>query len=326
MKNNDINITYDIVCSLGERCMTAHQMSLNNLRSQSNPFDWIITEDTTQIVNIILNNFSHFFDKDNIIVTGSTKEHLIIKDLFTGFRCPHDIKTNSDFDIEYEDFRLKYKHRISRFMNQLHTASSILFIRTNASEDDIKELVKLTDVNTSARIDFLIINLTETKHVTKLPCFHQNVTIYEVSQVPDVLSDPWMGNHAHWHEVLSHYSLKHYEDFLVNQIKQYSQNKPIVLWGFGGAGRKIYTYLSTNSPDIKISWIVDNNSAKWGNINESVAIQGATSLLNHEKKVWVLICIYGDISCIEDQLKEMNFTSNSFKHVVYDGLNPVGIK
>ena len=84
--------------------------------------------------------------------------------------------------------------------------------------------------------------------------------------------------------------------------------------------------MSTNSPDIKISWIVDNNSAKWGNINESVAIQGATSLLNHEKKVWVLICIYGDISCIEDQLKEMNFTSNSFKHVVYDGLNPVGIK
>lgn len=186
MKNNDKNLTYDMVCSLGERCMTAHQMRLNNLRSQSNPFDWIITEDTSQLVNTILNNFSHFFDKEDIIVTGRTKEHLIIKDLSTGFRCPHDIKANSDFDLEYEEFRMKYSHRISRFMTQLHTASSILFIRTNANENDIKELVKLTAVNINARIDFLIINLTETIHTIKLPSILQNVTIYEVSNVPDL--------------------------------------------------------------------------------------------------------------------------------------------
>lgn len=326
MKNNDINLTYDVVCSLGERCTTAHQMRLNKLRSQSNPFDWIITEDITQVVNTILDNFSHFFDKENIIITGSNKEHLIIKDLSTGFRSPHDIKINSDFDFEYDEFKAKCTHRISRFVNQLQTASSILFIRTNADENDINELIKLTAVNTNARIDFLIINLTETDHVNELPSQHPNVTVFEISQIPDLPSDPWMGNHAHWRKVLSKYSLKNYEDFLVNQIKQYSKNKPIVLWGFGGAGRKIHTHLLTNSPDINIAWIVDNNPDKWGNINESLIIQGSNSLLNREKEVWVLICIYGDTLCIENQLKDMNYPPDSFKHIVYDGLNPVGIK
>lgn len=135
-----------------------------------------------------------------------------------------------------------------------------------------------------------------------------------------------MGNHAHWRQILSEYSLKHYKDFLVNQIKQYSRDRPIVLWGFGGAGRKIYTHLSNNSPDITISWIVDNNTSKWGNINETLEIKGSNSLINHEKEVWVLICIYGDTSSIENQLKEMNYSSDSFKHIVYDGLNPIGIK
>lgn len=326
MKIDNINLTYDMVCSLGERCMTAHQMRLNKLRSQSNPFDWIITEDTAQVVNTILNNFFHFFEKENIIITGSNKEHLIIKDLSTGFRSPHDIKINSDFDFEYDAFKSKYTHRISRFINQLQTASSILFVRTNANENDINELIKLTAINTNARIDFLIINLTESNHVKKLPSQHPNVTVYEVSQISDLPSDPWMGNHVHWRTVLSKYSLINYEDFLVDQIKEYSKNKPIVLWGFGGAGRKIYSHLLTNSPDVNIGWIVDNNPNKWGYINESQVIQGSNSLLKREKEVWVLICIYGDTFCIENQLKEMNYTPDSFKHVVYDGLNPVGIE
>lgn len=317
--------SYEMVCSLGERCMTAHQMRLNKLRSESNPFDWLITSDINAIVDTLLNDWRQFFLKENLVIQNKGPEHTTVMDSATGFISLHDFIVNKPFDEEYDKFTDKYTRRINRFMDLIRSSQSILFVRTNATEFDIDNLQRLTMLNPHAKIDFLIVNTTDTTVVKSIPSKYENVHIYEISNQPDLAYDVWMGNHAHWKEVLSHYSLIGYQDFLVQALKKYTKDKTLVIWGFGGAGRKIVAHLTTTKDSVPIGWIVDRNPAKIGKINDNLEVKDITSLQAHTSDVFVLICIYGDTSEIEKTLKEMNFSQESYRKVLYDGLTPIGI-
>lgn len=317
--------SYEMVCSLGERCMTAHQMRLNKLRSESNPFDWLITTNITAVVDTLLNNWNNFFKRENLVVQYVGPEHTNVMDSTTGFLSLHDFNSAKPFDEEYDRFITKYTRRINRLMELICTSKSILFVRTNATEVDIENLQRLKTLNPSATIDFLIVNTTNTTSVRSIPSKYDNVYIYEISDQPDLAYDVWMGNHAHWKEVLSNYSLIGYQDFLVQALKQYTKEKTLVIWGFGGAGRKIVAHLTTTKDSVPIGWIVDRNPAKVGKISEILEVKDITSLQSHTSDVFVLICIYGDTTEIEKTLKDMNFSQESYKKVLYDGLTPVGV-
>lgn len=317
--------TYDLVCSLGERCMTAHQMRINQLRSESNPFDWLISENIHAVIDTILDNWNHFFLRENLSVIYKGPVHTQVIDNATGFISLHDFDSNISFDENYERFITKYTRRIHRFMNLIQTKKNILFVRTNVSNDQIDDLLRLTTVNPNAHIDFLIVNTVSTPNVSRLESPYDNVHIYQISDQPDLSYDVWMGNHAHWKEVLSHYTLRGYHDFLVEILKKYTQNKSLVIWGFGGAGRKIIAHLTTNKDTVPIAWVVDSNPEKYGKINDTLEVKPVESLVSHTEDVLVLISIYDDTTEIEKTLKEMHFSPESYKKVIYDGLTPIGI-
>lgn len=317
--------SYEMVCSLGERCMTAHQMRLNKLRSESNPFDWLITTNINAVVNTILDGWKHFFQKENLIIEYKNGDHLKVTDLTTGFISLHDFNSNIPFDEEYNKFIDKYTQRINRFMNLIQSKNSILFVRNNVNNNDIDTLLRLTQLNPKAKIDFLIVNTTDTRNVKQLPSSKSNVAIYEISNQPDLSYDFWMGNHSHWKTVLSHYSLIGYQDWLVQALKKYVCNKTLVIWGFGGAGRKIVSHLLAAKDSVEIGWIVDSNSDKIGKISDTLEIKDISSLQTHINDVFVLICIYGDTTEIEYTLKKMQFYQDSFKKVIYEGQMPINI-
>lgn len=98
----------------------------------------------------------------------------------------------------------------------------------------------------------------------------------------------------------------------------------MVIWGFGGAGRKIVAHLTTKD-SVPIGWIVDRSQEKVGKISEILEVKDITSLQSHTSDVFILICIYGDTTEIEKTLKDMNFSQESYKKVLYDGLAPVGV-
>lgn len=328
MKDTNTSIkqnAYEMVCSLGERCMTAHQMRLNKLRSESNPFDWLITSDINAVVDTLLNDWSQFFLKENLVIQSVGPEHTTVMDSATGFVSVHDFSSNKPFNEEYDRFVVKYKRRINRFKDLVRSSKSILFVRTNATELQIETLQRLTRLNPYAKIEFLIVNTTTTTTIKQLPSKYENVHIYEISNQPDLNYDVWMGNHAHWKTVLSHFTLIGYQDFLVQALKKYTKDKTLVIWGFGGAGRKIVSHLTTATDSVPIGWIVDRNPAKIGKINNNLEVKDITSIQTHTSDVFVLICIYGDTTEIEKTLKEMNFSQESFKKVLYDGLTPIGI-
>jgi FlaA1/EpsC-like NDP-sugar epimerase len=207
----------------------------------------------------------------------------------------------------------------------IRSKNSILFVRTNVKYNDIDNLLRLTQLNTNAKIDFLIVNTSNTTVVKQIPYCNSNVYIFEISDQPDLSYDIWMGNHAHWSTVLSQFSLLGYQDWLIFTLKKELAKKTLVIWGFGGAGRKIVAHITSEKDSIEIGWIVDKNTAKIGRINDTLEVKNISSLETHQADVFVLICIYGDTAEIEQTLKEMGFPKESVRKVIYEGLTPVGI-
>lgn len=64
---------------------------------------------------------------------------------------------------------------------------------------------------------------------------------------------------------------------------------------------------------------------KYGKISDTLEVKPVESLVSHTEDVLVLISIYDDTTEIEKTLKEMHFSPESYKNVIYDGLTPIGI-
>ena len=318
--------SYDVVCSLGDRCMVAHQMRLNGLRSISNPFDWLISENLNAVVDTLLTAGDKFFLKENIRLENRKAEHLTAIDSVTGFVSLHDFAGELPFDEEYELVIKKYRNRISRLLELLRNSKSILFVRTNVNEKGMEKLLELQSVNPEANMDFLIVNTVETDEMRYIPCKYDNVFVYEISEKPDVDYDMWMGNHAHWKQVLSQFSLNEYEDWLLEGLKREVKDRNLVIWGFGGAGKKIISQLQANPKEVAISWVIDSNPEKWGDVDGKFEIKGSTSLSGHFHDTVVLICVYGQTVGIEQQLEELQYPRKQILKVVYEGLSPVRLE
>ena len=244
----------------------------------------------------------------------------------TGFIALHDFRKGQPFDQEYELFVEKYNRRFGRLFELLQQASSILFVRTNVQKADYEKLLALEQLNPDAQMDFLIINTMETDQVKRLESPYNNMMIYGISEHPDIAYDVWMGNHAHWREVLSGYSLKNYKDWLTDGIKSVIGDRQLVLWGFGGAGKKIAAQIKAAKDPVSIGWFVDSNSAKWGMADETTEVRDTLSLMANRDDVLVLICVYGDTEGIEDSLAKMQFPESAAWKIVYEGLTPVGLE
>jgi len=238
----------------------------------------------------------------------------------------HDFRKDQPFEQEYEFFLEKYNRRFGRLFESVRQASSILFVRTNVAETDYGKLLELQQLNPEAKMDFLVVNTVETDHVEWLESPYENMRVCEICEQLDIDYDIWMGNHAHWKEILSRYSLKNYKDWLTEGLRSVLQHRQLVIWGFGGAGKKIVSQLKAAAVPVPVGWIVDSNPAKWGMIDGSIEVKDTLSLKESLDSIFVLICVYGDTNDIENSLDEMHFPKNAVRKVVYEGLTPLRLE
>lgn len=318
--------SYEVVCSLGERCMVAHQLRLNNLCMFSNPFDWLVSGDLQAVIDILLTKGKNFFREENISVADREGENLMVTDLYNHLISIHDFPKDIPFDMEYDRFIEKYIRRMLRLLQLINEKDSVLFVRTNVASDEIETLFSLQQLNKNTAMDYLIINTVDTDCVRQIPSKYENVYIYEISKVPDVSMTPWMGNHKHWKEVLSQFSLIGYKNNWLDSLRAGVKNKTLVIWGAGSAGRKLVWQISTATPPVKIGWIVDRDPVKWGKIDDNLEVKDPSSLYTHSSDVIVLICMYGNTMEVKNSLKKIGFPEYAVMEMVFDGLLPVGIK
>ena len=125
-------------------CCIAYQLNLqeNNNYSGILPFDWCLSKNILDIINIFETNWIHFLNKDNWIIesinndnfnlglSNTNKSKFRVKHKIYKLVYPHDLlESNIDYFID------KYTRRINRLNNLI--TEEIIFIRIGTNKDII---------------------------------------------------------------------------------------------------------------------------------------------------------------------------------------------
>jgi hypothetical protein len=193
------NKKFDVVYSLGFGCGMASSLKRLGLRMTSGPFDWIVGPDFEYRIELILNDFKDFFNKEDLVLNEKKSNDYqpedpnrhtdTYKNLKNGFVHPHDFMEGDDFDATYPKVLEKYNRRIERFYEYLKdtnkrvllTYLSFSVLDDKAIYDCYKKLVE----RFGNHISLLIFN-----HKTNLDYstiekryLDENLVVYELNTV-----------------------------------------------------------------------------------------------------------------------------------------------
>jgi len=114
---------YKHVISLGFFCSTSLELEKLGLRSDSGPFDWIIS-DFEGVINCIKHDFENFLEYENLLQYKEIKEYYL--DKANNFHFYHDFSGFKDLKSQLPSVRKKYKRRIERFQKNIQEPTLLL--------------------------------------------------------------------------------------------------------------------------------------------------------------------------------------------------------
>lgn len=135
---------YDFIVSIGEACICSESLRKSLLQIKSFPFDWLFSHDILTNIDIILNGFQDFLNKDfleqysvnKVSDDNSRNWSYIYKNTKYQFKFVHDFKYDVDFEESYPNVVKKYQRRIDRFYKSIEDARSILFVYIERPKTD----------------------------------------------------------------------------------------------------------------------------------------------------------------------------------------------
>lgn len=120
---------YDFIISFGESCFTAILLRKLGLRIMSGPFDWCVGATFEERVNIFLNDFRDYFNKEDFEfknIDASGKAAYLNKR--TKITYNHDFPKDVDFDVSYPQIYEKYQRRIVRSLDKIKKSKNTLIV------------------------------------------------------------------------------------------------------------------------------------------------------------------------------------------------------
>lgn len=170
---------YDLVCSLGGSCATAHNLQIRNLRPCAYPFDWTYFTEVNSVYKLaesFKNNFSDILLKENLKELSINPEHsdkIQYQDLKTGIVWANHFKDKIENEKEYREVKQKIDRRCKRLLEHIQKANKILFIFSLPFEMEIKVfedfLAEIKKIYPNKTIDLKIVcfSCKETQNITK---------------------------------------------------------------------------------------------------------------------------------------------------------------
>jgi|GEM_PF-1419064 len=163
---------YDCVFSLGEACLCATILSKLGLRHFSSPFDWMYGATFEERVNILLNDFENFLNKEDLSFVGQ-RDNPEPCDIYFNNRTKicfnHDFPLNIPLEKSFSNIKKKYNRRISRLFDTIKKSKNVLIVfmelpdsDKKASIDTLKDLMKkINNKFSDTKIDILYIKHNE---------------------------------------------------------------------------------------------------------------------------------------------------------------------
>lgn len=217
---------YDLILSIGEDCACAQYLNLTGLRLASFPFDWITLCPFETRINLIINDFENFFNKEDFYKLEKNP------DTYNDDKCDyyqnkrylinyyHDFRTHTDFEKEFDVFKEKYERRIERFYTKVNNSKNVLFVwlsRDKILQDNviIEAYKMLNDKFTNSNISLMIIEnnyeydlpeyfvVDEKLNILKVQC---DIATFNKSK-PE---EEYLGNQSNLKTIFSNMKLKYY--------------------------------------------------------------------------------------------------------------------
>ena len=122
---------FDLYVSLGAFCSCTQTLRKSGLQFFSYPFDWMAGGTFSTRVNILVNDFENWFNKEDLEYYGK-RQNPEPRDIFinrkTGIIYNHDFSFNTSIDAEYNMVNEKFNRRIKRLISQIENADRVLLV------------------------------------------------------------------------------------------------------------------------------------------------------------------------------------------------------
>lgn len=202
MSLEDIKGSYDAVFSLGNCCLGAIQLKKFNLRPFAGVLDWVSSYSLPDVNRLLQNRFSDFLHPPNLKVLGyATDLDLLVQDVVYNIYFNHDFKTvknTVEHLAAYPEVKEKYNRRIARFFEKMETCQRILFIRTEGTFKEIKDLATILSGIVKNDFRLLVVNHTKVNCMIEQNWNLEKVTVIEL---PD--DEKWDANDYYWATIFS---------------------------------------------------------------------------------------------------------------------------
>lgn len=169
MKLEEVKRSYRTIYSLGQNCGPANLLEYRGLRPFSGVLDWMISPALSDVNRLLKNRFEQFLELDNLsffsYYDNNTK--LQLKDNFYNIYSCHDFTTDLNTPDDWPSYPLvkeKYDRRVKRFLNEMETSESLLFIRIGGTYEEAAELQDI--LKSLVRHDFCVLLITNSESAT----------------------------------------------------------------------------------------------------------------------------------------------------------------
>jgi len=259
--------TYDLVFSLGEKCSCASSLSASLLREYSCPFDWVAGASFEQRIDILLNDFNVFFEKDKLELREwpskmlQRASHISYTNKENNINFTHDFPQNEsslNLDNVYFPIREKYDRRTNRLLNILNT-KNLNILCVYIQEKIIKilnnEIISLHDKlrqKFKANIDMLFVRYEPSFRMDELTLDILTRGIF-IASLNNKHTLDWKCNDRMLSLLLDNINTKQ-----LLQIKNSSITNALYIYGAGEIGKAIAGRLARRNIDFN-GFIVSDN-------------------------------------------------------------------
>jgi hypothetical protein len=208
VKLSDLRGEYDAIFSLGDLCLASIQLEKYNLRPYAGVLDWMASYNLSDVNRLLANRFAGFMNYPNLKVVGnaSDKLYLVLEQQYN-FLSNHDFFTANNFPphlAAYPEIKAKYDRRVARFLEKMETADHILFIRTEGTYEQARELEMV--LSKLVKKDFKVLLIQHDPNVVAL--MENNWPLRRICSIQLPGQDKWEGNHHYWEQILSGIQLR----------------------------------------------------------------------------------------------------------------------
>lgn len=184
MSLQKIKGSYDAIFSLGHLCLAAIQLKKNNLRPFSGVLDWVGSRSLPDVNRLLQNRFVGFMEKSKLKIIGTAgPKDFLVKDETYNILFNHDFKTDKNISTEltdYSEVKEKYNRRIQRFLEKMSSSKRILFVRTEGTFEEVKELEKVLTQLVKNDFRILLVNHTNVNGIIVQNWPLEKVTVVEL--------------------------------------------------------------------------------------------------------------------------------------------------